>query len=256
MAAATAIEWTEMTWNPVTGCTKISEGCRHCYAERMAKRLQAMGIKQYQNGFDVTLVPHVLEDPCRWRRPRMVFVNSMSDLFQENVPLAYIEKVFAVMESTPRHTYQVLTKRAERLSEVAHLLPWADNIWMGVSIESQDVAFRLDHLAAVDAKVRFVSFEPLLGPVSHVDLSSVAWVIVGGESGPHARPVQKAWIDTIREKCRANHVPFFFKQWGAAGFNADPADPTMEKGHPSYAKGGCQLDGEVYREMPSVQAGR
>jgi protein gp37 len=253
MPAATAIQWTEMTWNPVVGCTKISEGCKHCYAERMAKRLQAMGVEQYRNGFEVTLVPHVLEEPSKWRKPRMVFVNSMSDLFHHRVPLDYIQKVFDVMASTPQHTYQILTKRAERLSELASQLNWAPNIWMGVSIESQDKILRLEGLRKVDAIVRFISFEPLLGPLSDLDLSYISWVIVGGESGPSARPIRKSWIDSILKACRSSKVPFFFKQWGRPEFNVDINDPTISKNHADHAKGGCLLDGKVYHEMPSAQ---
>ena len=250
MAATTAIQWTEMTWNPVAGCTKISEGCRNCYAERMAKRLQIMGVAQYRNGFELTLVPHVINDPLKWRRSRMVFVNSMSDLFHGDVPIDYIRKIFNVMAVTPQHTYQILTKRTGRLAELASQLPWTPNIWMGVSIESQDTMFRLDDLARVDAYVRFISFEPLLGPVSNLDLSHISWVIAGGESGPRARPIMKQWVDSILTACRTNNIPFFFKQWGRPEFNVDAYDPTIAKDHPNHAKGGCKLDGRVYNEMP------
>jgi protein gp37 len=252
LAATTAIQWTEMTWNPVVGCTKVSEGCRFCYAERMAKRLQSIGVKQYRNGFKLTLAPHVLNEPLKWRRPRMVFVNSMSDLFHPDVPLKYIRRVFDVMAVTPQHTYQVLTKRAHRLSELAPKLAWKPNIWMGVSVESKDTIFRIDKLAKAEASVRFVSFEPLLGPVGNPDLTHISWVIVGGESGPHARPIMKSWIESILTTCRDANVPFFFKQWGKPEFNVDPDDPTISKDHPNHAKGGCRLDGHVYHEMPFV----
>ena len=249
MAGSSTIEWTEMTWNPVTGCTKVSQGCKNCYAERMAKRLQAMGVEQYRRGFKPTLAPQVLDDPYRWRKPRVVFVNSMSDLFHESVPLTYIQKVFKVMRETP-HAYQVLTKRADRLAEVSDSLQWSDNIWMGVSVEDFRVASRIDRLRECGARNRFLSLEPLIGPLDDLRLDGIDWVIVGGESGPRARPVLKEWIESIQHQCRSAGVPFFFKQWGKAAFNDDPEDPTSRKGHPSYAKGGCQLDGEVYRELP------
>jgi protein gp37 len=250
MAGATAIEWTEMTWNPVTGCTKVSEGCKFCYAERMAKRLQSMGVRQYSNGFRVTLVPHVLPLPLKWRTPRMVFVNSMSDLFHEDVPLCYIKRVFKVMRKSPQHIFQVLTKRSERLADLAPRLDWTDNIWMGVSVENESVSFRIAHLIQTPARIKFVSLEPLIGPVKSLFLESTDWIIVGGESGPKARPVKKQWIDSVHKKCRTYQVPFFFKQWGTAKWNPNQSDPTIIKGHMHYAKGGCQLDGRIYREMP------
>jgi len=239
-----------MTWNPVTGCSKVSQGCKHCYAERMAKRLQRMGVWQYRNGFKVTLAPDALSEPTRWREPRVVFVNSMSDLFHERVPLNYIQQVFTVMASTPRHTYQVLTKRAERLAEVASNLNWAPNIWMGVSVEDQQHTKRIPFLQATSAHVRFLSIEPLIGPITALPLAGIDWVIVGGESGPRARPMQKDWVERIRSSCQRKGIPFFFKQWGKPHFNADPADPTIDKSHPMHAKGGCQLDGVVYRQVP------
>jgi protein gp37 len=250
LAAATSIQWTEMTWNPVVGCTKISEGCKFCYAERMAKRLQSIGVEQYRNGFKLTLVPHVLDEPYKWRRSRMVFVNSMSDLFHRDVPLTYIKSVFAVMAATPQHTYQILTKRAERLVELSPQLTWTPNIWIGVSVELQNTLFRLDKLTQVEATVRFISFEPLLGPVTSLDLSRISWVIVGGESGPCARPMRKSWVDSILSACRYYDVPFFFKQWGRQKFNVDANDPTISKVHQNHAKGGCKLNGRVYHEMP------
>lgn len=240
-----------MTWNPVTGCTKVSEGCRFCYAERMAKRLQAMGVDQYRDGFRVRLAPQVLHEPLRWRKPRTVFVNSMSDLFHEDVPLDYILSVFDVMLATPQHTYQILTKRSRRLAELGASLPWADNIWMGVTVENRDALYRIRDLGEKTcARLKFVSFEPLLEPVSGFDLSLVDWVIVGGESGPHARRIEQEWIAAIHEQCRIHAVPFFFKQWGTLESNTDPNDPTTKKEHRHYAKGGCQLNGRVFREMP------
>jgi protein gp37 len=251
MATRSSIEWTEMTWNPVTGCTKVSQGCKNCYAERMAKRLQGMGVWQYRNGFRPTLAPEALEIPLGWREPRIVFVNSMSDLFHETVPEEYIHQVFSVMSATPRHTYQILTKRAERLSAIAHHFEWPPNVWMGVSVEDQKATHRVPHLLSTGARTKFLSIEPLIGPILQLCLRGIDWVIVGGESGPRARPMQKAWVDTIRDRCCASAIPFFFKQWGKPQFNVDPADPTIDKKHPKHAKGGCQLDGVVCREMPA-----
>ena len=214
MSTQSAIEWTETTWNPVSGCTKISAGCAHCYAERMAKRLQAMGLYRYRNGFAVTLHPEAVDEPCGWRKPRLVFVNSMSDLFHDDVPVDFIRQVFTVMNHCPQHTFQILTKRAERLAELAPLLNWSDNIWMGVTVESSDYLYRMDYLRQVQAAVRFVSLEPLLGPLNDLNLEDINWVIVGGESGPGARPMEKEWVLSIHSKCRRANVPFFFKQWG------------------------------------------
>jgi protein gp37 len=212
--ARSAIEWTEATWNPVTGCVKVSPGCKYCYAEVMARRLQGMGQPNYRNGFRVTLQPHVLERPLAWRRPQMIFVNSMSDLFHEAVPLGFIRQVFETISRASWHTFQVLTKRAERLEEVAPLLSWPPNLWMGVSVERQDYTFRIDHLRRVPAHVRFLSLEPLLGPLDALDLTEIGWVIVGGESGHRARPMEEAWVLSIEQQCRLAGVPFFFKQWG------------------------------------------
>lgn len=251
MAGSSSIEWTEMTWNPVTGCTKVSQGCKNCYAERMAKRLQAMGVEQYRNGFEPSLAPQTLEQPYGWIKPRLVFVNSMSDLFHESVPLSYIKRVFRVMNETC-HTYQILTKRTQRLVDVSAELEWSPNVWMGVSVESEAVTFRINDLAKCAAKNRFLSIEPLIGRISTLPLDRIDWVIVGGESGPRARPIMKEWIDSIRVRCRVSEVPFFFKQWGKTEFNDDPKDPTRKKGHPQYAKGGCQLDGQIYREQPAT----
>ncbi|MCB9232834.1 MAG: phage Gp37/Gp68 family protein [Bacteroidia bacterium] len=254
MASQSTIEWTEVTWNPVTGCTKISQGCKFCYAERMAKRLKAMGVEQYKDGFKVRLAPQVLETPLSWKKPRTVFVNSMSDLFQEEVPLWYIQDVFDIMRRTPQHTYQVLTKRSERLKELSSELHWSPNIWMGVSVEDERVAFRIEDLKACGAKVKFLSVEPLIKPLYTLPLNGIDWVIVGGESGPKARPMKKEWVDIVHQKCKELEVPFFFKQWGKPKFNSNPMDPTIQKDHPKHAKGGCQLDGKVYREMPERHA--
>ena len=249
MATQSGIEWTEVTWNPVTGCTKISAGCKNCYAERMAKRLQAMGLEQYKDGFKVNLAPKMLDLPYTWKKPRVVFVNSMSDLFHPDVPLEYIKKVFQVMNTTP-HTYQVLTKRSERLKELACELDWTENIWMGVSVENEKVSSRILDLISTPAKVKFLSVEPLIGPVKNLYTEHIDWVIVGGESGPKARPIRKAWVDYIRKECERTETPFFFKQWGKKDFNEDPSDPTISAEHAHHAKGGCQIDGQVYREMP------
>ena len=236
----TTIEWTHSTWNPVTGCTKISAGCEHCYAERMAKRLQAMGQPRYKNGFQVTLHPEMLELPTRWRKPQMVFVNSMSDLFHEAVPLHFVESGFEVMKTARRHVFQILTKRAERLAALAPELKWPENVWMGVTVESADYLERIDRLREVDAALRFVSFEPLLGPIEAPDLSGIDWVIVGGESGPGARPMLKEWPCGIRDECSALGIPFFFKQWG--GFNKKA--------------NGRLLDGRTWDEWPYMTAER
>lgn len=238
MATKSNIEWTEMTWNPVTGCTKISQGCKHCYAERMAKRLTAMGVQRYRNGFEVTLHPDLVDVPRTWRQPRVVFVNSMSDLFHDDIPLAYIKRVFATMKDCPHHTFQVLTKRADRLAEFAAHLPWPQNVWMGVSVESARVLHRVAALQTVRAKVRFLSLEPLIGPLEDIPLTGIHWVIVGGESGPQARPMREAWALSILRQCHAARVPFFFKQWG--GVRKDLT--------------GRQINGRTYDEMPRNQA--
>jgi len=209
-----SIEWTEATWNPVTGCSKVSAGCLHCYAERMAARLQAMGQNNYRNGFAVTCHPQMLELPKRWKKPRLIFVNSMGDLFHEQVPLAFVQQCFAVMHHTPQHTYQLLTKRSRRLAEVAGDLVWPANLWMGVTVESQAEVKRINDLRRVSAAVRFLSIEPLLGPIKKLDLSGINWVIVGGESGPKARPMKEEWVVAIRDQCLQDGVAFFFKQWG------------------------------------------
>jgi protein gp37 len=234
MPTRSNIEWTEMTWNPVTGCTKISQGCKRCYAERMAKRLTAMGSDRYRNGFEVTLHPDLLDVPRRWRQPRVVFVNSMSDLFHEDIPAQYVQRVFATMRDCPQHTFQVLTKRSERLAALAPRLPWPGNLWMGVSVEDARVISRIDDLRRVPAAVRFLSLEPLIGPLDALPLRDIHWVIVGGESGPRARPMRKEWVDSIYAQCRRAGVPFFFKQWG--GVRKDLA--------------GRELHGRTFDEMP------
>ena len=234
MAQGSGIEWTEATWNPVTGCTKISPGCTHCYAERMAERLQSMGQQNYRNGFELTLQPHMLELPLHWRRPQTVFVNSMSDLFHKDVPVEYIRDVFDVMRRAHWHRFQVLTKRSDRLVELAAGINWPENVWMGVSVESAAYTWRIDDLRATRARIKFLSLEPLLGPLPHLDLREMGWVIVGGESGPKARPMNPDWVRDLRDQCRRSLVPFFFKQWGG----------TNKK------RTGRVLDGQTWDEMP------
>jgi protein gp37 len=238
MARCSEIEWTESTWNPVTGCTKISPGCANCYAERMALRLQAMGQANYANGFAPTLQPHMLEVPLKWRKPQTIFVNSMSDLFHKDVSLGYIQQVFDVMRRAHWHRFQVLTKRAHRLATVACELPWAPNIWMGVSVEHDKQRHRVEALRTVAAHVKFLSLEPLLGPLHDLDLSSINWVIVGGESGPKARTIAPEWVTDLRDQCRRAHVPFFFKQWGGKNKH----------------KSGRVLEGRTWDQMPRVGA--
>ena len=227
MAQGSGIEWTESTWNPITGCTKISPGCKYCYAERMAERLQAMGQVNYMNGFQLTLQPHMLELPLRWKKPQLIFVNSMSDLFHEDVPLEYIQEVFSVMNQAYWHRFQVLTKRAGRLEAITSLLDWTPNIWMGVSVENEDHRQRIEHLRRTGAQIKFLSLEPLLGPLPNLDMTGIDWVIVGGESGPRARQMHPAWVIDLRDQCRRANIPFFFKQWG--GKNKKQAGRVLEK---------------------------
>lgn len=214
MAVHSSIEWTQTTWNPVTGCTKVSPGCKNCYAERMARRLHAMGQRNYRNGFHVSLHREMLDLPLSLKKPQMIFVNSMSDLFHPKVPLRFVQHVFSVMNEASWHTFQILTKRSERLLTLDPDLQWGANIWMGVSVENGDYTFRIEHLRKTHARVKFISFEPLLWSVGHPSLEGIDWVIAGGESGPYARPVEEEWIVDIRDQCQEADVPFFFKQWG------------------------------------------
>lgn len=237
MASNSSIEWTESTWNPVTGCDRISLGCKHCYAERMAKRLRAMGQANYANGFELTLQPAMLELPLRWRKPQRIFVNSMSDLFHDDVPVEYVQRVFAVMRKASWHQFQVLTKRAERLAELSPRLSWPANVWMGVSVENDRYAGRIVHLRSTAAAVKFLSIEPLLGPIGELDLRGIDWVIVGGESGPGARPMAAEWVRQIRDLCAEQRVPFFFKQWGGV----------------RKKQTGRTLDGRFHDEFPPAQ---
>lgn len=235
LADQSKIEWTEATWNPVTGCSKISAGCQHCYAERLAHRLHAMGNPQYIHAFTPTMHEQMLGLPMRWKRPRMIFVNSMSDLFHEAVTDEFIQNVFATMATANQHRYQILTKRSERLLQLNPQLPWRKHIGMGVTVESADYLFRLDHLRQTDAQLKFVSIEPMLSPLREIDLTGIDWVIVGGESGPGARSMQKEWVIEIRDKCIATGVPFFFKQWGGV----------------RKSKNGRLLDGVTWDQMPN-----
>jgi protein gp37 len=235
--AQSSIEWTEMTWNPVTGCTKISAGCKYCYAEVMARRLHAMGIEKYRNGFKLTLHEDALQIPYTWKKQKVVFVNSMSDMFHKDVPLSFIQKVFKVMNENPQHTFQVLTKRADRLLKVHEQLTWTHNIWMGVSVEDERVMHRIDALRLTNARVKFLSCEPLIGPLPNMNLQNIDWVIVGGESGRKARPMNEDWVLDIMDQCKAANLAFFFKQWGG----------TNKK------KAGRMLNGKTYDEMPELQ---
>jgi protein gp37 len=244
MVTRTGIEWTEVTWNPVTGCDRVAAGCDNCYALTLAKRLKAMGVEKYLNdgdprtsgqGFAVTLHPRSLSQPFRWRTPKVVFVNSMSDLFHARVPVAFIRDIFEVMRETPEHTYQALTKRAHRMARVADRLDWPSNLWMGVSVESEDAVGRIEHLETVPARTRFLSCEPLLTPLPDLALDHVDWVIVGGESGSNARPMRAEWALDIRDQCLDAGVAFFFKQWGGR----------------TPKSNGRELDGRTWDEMPS-----
>ena len=234
MAANSHIEWTEATWNPVTGCTKISAGCKNCYAERLSIRLQLMGNERYQNGFRLTLHKDVVDLPRSWRSGRMIFVNSMSDLFHRDVPLEFIQRVFQTMRECPQHVFQILTKRNERLRKLATQIDWPPNVWIGVSVENAAVLSRIDDLRIVPAAVRFLSCEPLIGSLAGIDLDGIHWIIVGGESGPHSRSMNIEWVREIFRECRKQKVPFFFKQWG--GVRKDLT--------------GRLLGGRTYDEMP------
>lgn len=236
MAGPTKIEWTEATWNPVTGCDKVSPGCKNCYAERMARRLQAAGTLHYKDGFEPTLHHDVLHVPLGWKKPRVIFVNSMSDLFHDAVPLDFIQRVFAVMHAVPHHQFQILTKRADRLRDLDAVLPWRSNIWMGVSVESADYLSRIRLLRQTRAHIKFLSLEPLLGPLPQLNLRGIDWVIVGGESGPYARPMSPTWVRAIKAQCLAAKVPFFFKQWGGV----------------FKSRTGRMLNGRTWDQMPNV----
>lgn len=234
MGSKSSIEWTESTWNPVTGCNKISPGCKNCYAERMSKRLKSMGQSNYRNGFRLTLQPHMIGLPLRWKKPQTIFVNSMSDLFHKNIPIEYIQEVFNVMKRAHWHRFQVLTKRAERLEQLSPVLDWAPNIWMGVSVESEKYVSRIDNLRRTGAKIKFLSLEPLLGPLQDLDLTNIDWAIVGGESGFGARPMLVDWVTDIKQQCVEANVAFFFKQWGGV----------------QKKRNGRELEGRTWNQMP------
>jgi protein gp37 len=236
MGTNSHIEWTESTWNPLTGCDKVSPGCKHCYAERMAFRLQAMGMPQYAKGFKLSMHEEALNLPLTWKKPQVIFVNSMSDLFHKKVPAPFIQKVFATMRQASWHQFQILTKRAERLEELNHQIDWPDNVWMGVSVEMALYEHRIDSLRRTGAKVKFLSLEPLLGPIPRMNLKGIDWAIVGGESGPGARPMDKAWVLDIQGQCKKAAVPFFFKQWGGV----------------QKKRAGRLLRGRTWDEMPRV----
>ncbi len=236
--ATTKIEWTESTWNPITGCTKISSGCKFCYAEVMARRLKAMGQEKYRNGFDLTLHPETLQEPNTWKKPKMIFVNSMSDLFHKDIPVEYLQRVFKVIKENPQHVFQVLTKRADvlRYYDSEGWLEWPHNLWMGVTVESRDVIHRIENLRNTSARVKFLSCEPLLSPLENMNLKGIDWVIVGGESGRTPRPMKEEWVVDIKEQCQNANVAFYFKQWGG----------TNKK------KAGSALAGKAYKEMPVI----
>jgi protein gp37 len=234
--AQSSIEWTEMTWNPTTGCSKVTAGCKFCYAEIMSKRLQAMGVEKYKDNFEVRVHESALSIPYTWKHSKVVFVNSMSDLFHKEVSLDFIKKVFKVMNDNPQHVFQVLTKRAERLYELHNELKWTHNIWMGVSVESNKVTKRIDYLRKTAAKVKFLSCEPLIGALPNLNLENIDWVIVGGESGHNPRPMETEWVLDIQEQCENNEIAFFFKQWGGKNKKAN----------------GRVLNGKVYDEMPEI----
>jgi protein gp37 len=234
MMAPSKIEWTDSTWNPLTGCTKVSQGCKFCYAERMAARLQAMGNPNYLNGFSLTLHENALRLPLSWKSPQYIFVNSMSDLFHEDVPFEFILRVFEVMREASWHTFQVLTKRSSRLANLNSQIDWPQNVWMGVSVEMQAYTSRIDDLRQTNANIKFLSLEPLLGPINQLVLNGIDWVIVGGESGPYARPMKSEWVIEIRDQCAKDNVPFFFKQWGGK----------------NKKKSGRLLEGQTWDSLP------
>lgn len=237
MLGKSKIEWTESTWNPITGCTKISNGCLNCYAEKMAKRLNAMGQAKYRNSFEVTTHDYCLEEPLTWKKPQIIFVCSMSDLFHKDVPDEFIKKVFYIMNKAPWHTFQVLTKRSDRMLQLSKELKWTDNIWMGVTVESDEYKSRIDDLLEVPAKIKYLSIEPLIGEVKPLNLNGINWVIVGGESGPGSRPIEESWVTYIRDKCIKEDVPFFFKQWGGK----------------NKKKAGRELQGETWSQYPKKE---
>jgi protein gp37 len=254
MAEISPIEWTDATWNPVTGCTKISKGCENCYAYTFAERFRGVPGHAFEPGFDLTLRPERLELPLEWEKPRRIFVNSMSDLFHEKVPEDFIQQVFSTMNRAKQHTFQILTKRAKRLMDLGPSLEWGANIWQGVSVETKDYTWRIDALRKVPAKVRFLSLEPLLGPLPGLNLTGMHWVIAGGESGRGARTMEASWATDIRDQCRKVGVPFFFKQYGTLKSNPDHLDPTAKE-NGGVTKGGRTLKGHVWGQFPDRSPG-
>lgn len=234
MANKSKIEWTESTWNPITGCNKVSAGCDHCYAERMAKRLQAMGVKKYKDGFNVRIHPEVLEAPLSWKKPQMIFVNSMSDLCHDEVPFEFVKQIFDVMARCPQHIFQLLTKRSKKIVRLSKKLDWPDNVWMGVTVENKHYKYRINDLRKIGSKIKFLSLEPLIGPLGELDLSDIDWAVVGGESGPGARPIKEEWVLDIKRQCAEQNTAFFFKQWGGV----------------NKKKTGRLLSGRTWDEMP------
>lgn len=237
MSLKSSIEWTESTWNPITGCTKVSPGCKFCYAERMAKRLKAMGSENYKDGFKLSVHESALYLPLTWKKPQTIFVNSMSDLFHKDVPVKFLLKTFEVMNKADWHRFQVLTKRSDILLKLNPIITWTENIWMGVSVENQNYTYRIDHLRETNAHIKFLSIEPLIGPIDNLDLTNINWVIVGGESGPGARPMEESWVLRIRDICKESKVPFFFKQWGGV----------------QKKKNGRLLKGKTWDQMPKLK---
>jgi protein gp37 len=251
----TKIEWAEAVWNPNTCCNEVSAGCKFCYARKLSKNLQRMGNPRYKNGWQLTIHWDKVDEPRKWKKPTRVFVNSMSDLFHEQLPVDFIQAVFKTMNECPQHTFMILTKRAHLVEQYDRegLLNWTPNIWMGVSVEDARVTDRIDNLRATGAHTKFISAEPLIGPLPNLNLQGINWLIAGGESGSKfARPMQKEWVTDIKEQCERAGTVFFFKQWGKPGNNPDPNDPTIKHGHPQHAKGGCMLDGQVYRNIPTT----
>lgn len=244
MSQNSSIEWTDATWNPTTGCTKISPGCANCYAERMAVRLKAMGQPRYADGFKLTLQEDLVDLPLRWKQPKLIFVNSMSDLFHSDVPDQHILRCFRVMNEASQHRFQVLTKRPDRAKDLSLQIDWTENIWLGTSVENSNYTSRVRTLQQTPAKVRFLSIEPLLGPIGRLALSKIHWVIVGGESGPGSRPMNPKWVRGIRDQCVKKKVPFFFKQWGAFG----PDGKRRAKKH-----NGRVLDGRTWDQYPKTE---
>ncbi len=248
--AKTTIEWTEISWNPTTGCTKISDGCKNCYAEKLSYRLKAMGNPKYKKGFKITTHHNSLVEPFKWKKHQMVFINSMSDIFHEDIEDEFILKVFDTMNNTPQHTYQVLTKRTKRLVFLSDRIKWTQNIWIGATVENRKYIDRIDDIKLVPSKIKFLSCEPLLSSLGKNTFQGIDWIIVGGESGNKSRELKKIWVEEIMNQCIKSNIPFFFKQWGNRKNNPDINDPTIATKNPNHAKGGCQLSGHIFHDFP------